>query len=95
MLRASALLDQPRQLDPAHAGHPDVEDDRGEIVAQQTEECLIRGLGADDDALGRCQHGFQRVQVPRLVVNDEDLGRAVLHVLLPYRYNQTRSNDRS
>ena len=47
VLRALALLDEMRQLDAARAGHPDVENHRGELVAQQREQRLVGRLSLE------------------------------------------------
>ena len=46
VLRPAPLLDQVRQLDAAHARHPDVEDHRGELVVQQRQQRFVRRLRA-------------------------------------------------
>ena len=72
VLIALALFDEVRQLDAARAGHPDVENHRGEVVAQQREQRLVGRGRSHGRAAGRLQDDLQRVEVQRLVVDDKD-----------------------
>ena len=51
ILRPPALLDQRRQLEAVHAGHLDVEDQRGEVVAHQTQQRFVCGGGTHERAV--------------------------------------------
>jgi hypothetical protein len=88
-----ALLDQVRQLDPVHPRHPDVEDDRGEVVLQHGDERLITRLRAHERAAARLEHDLQRIQVARVIVDDEDPGVFRFRGHGAHRYSHTRSSD--
>jgi hypothetical protein len=75
VLRPLALLDQPRQLDAVGSRHLDVEHDGRKLVAQQRQQRLV-GDGRPHQLAGqRRQHDLERVEVARVVVDDQDLGR--------------------
>ncbi len=70
-------LDRLRQLEAGHAGHADVEDQKGELLDHQREQCLVRGLGPDEAVAGIGEYRFEDGEVLRLVVHDEDVDRSV------------------
>ena len=95
VLGSLARLDEPGQLDAGHAGHADVEDDRREVVSEQRQQRLVRRMRPHQDALGRRQHRLERVEVARLIVDDQDLGRIGHLHHVAHRYSHTRSSDNS
>ena len=96
VLRSSPLLNQGRELDATHAGHPDVEHECRKVVANERKESLVRGRRANQMAIGTAQHRLEHVEVSRLVVDDQDLG-FFTHSgpTRTYRYSHTRSSERS
>ena len=63
-----------RQLDAAHARHLDVEHDRREVVlAAARSSASSADVGAHERAIAVAEHRLERVEVARLVVDDQDL----------------------
>ena len=92
--RAVPLLDQGGQLDAVHIRHPDVEDQRPEVLPQHRQQGLVGGVGPHQRAAERLEHHLQRVEVARLIVDDQDLDAFVVHGAdASQRYNHTRSSD--
>ena len=95
-LRAVPLLDQGGQLDAVHVRHPDVEDQRPEVLPQHRQQGLVGGVGPHQRAAERLEHHLQRVEVARLIVDDQDLDAFVVHgAHAGHRYSHTRSSDSS
>ena len=97
MLRPLALLDQPGQFDAAHVRHPDVEHNGREVVAQEVQQGLVGGPGADQDAIAWRQHGLEDIEVDPSWKSStiRDLQGHGLRPWSFYRYSQTRNSDRS
>ena len=70
------LLDHLRQLEAIHARHLDIEDQQREILGDKGEQRFVGGVGADQPVAGIIQHSFQRGQVLRLVIHEQDVDRA-------------------
>ena len=68
-----------RQLDAAHPRHPDVEDDRGELLPQHRQQRFVSRLGPHDTAAAAVEHRLERVEVARLVVDDQQRDVFVVH----------------
>ncbi len=78
MSRPLAPLDQLRRLEPVHPRHLDVEQDRGELVAEQVAQRLLAGGSANELLPERLEERLQREQVLGPVIDEEEL-RALGH----------------
>ena len=65
--------------------------------SQQREQRLVGRLRAHERAAGSLEHRLERVEVPRLVVDDQDLDGSLGQpsIARAQRYSQTRSSDSS
>ena len=90
-------LDDLRELDAVDARHLDVEDDRGDVVLEQHAQRAVGVLGAQHRVAVGVEHGLERIEVARLVVDQEQLDLVVEHqfAIVGHRYSHTRSSDRS
>ena len=79
MPRPLPLLDQLRGLEPVHARHLDVEQDRRELLVQQPPQRLLARVGADEVGVERLEDRLQGEQVLGAVVDEQQL-RAVAHL---------------
>ena len=75
MLRPGACADERRGLEAVHLGHVDVEEDDREIAAEQALERLP-ARGRHDEVLADIDEDrLEGDQLPRIVVDDEDVDR--------------------
>jgi hypothetical protein len=79
VLGAFALLDQVRKIDPAEPRHANVEDDRGKILPQHREQRFVGRLRTHHTTAGPLEHRLQRIEVPRLIVDDQESDVFVVH----------------
>ena len=79
VLTALALFDQMGEVDPADPRHPDVEDDRGKVLPQHREQRFVSRLRAHDPAARTLEHRLERVEIARLVVDDQQRDVFVVH----------------
>ncbi|MFO0617663.1 MAG: hypothetical protein U0414_34025 [Polyangiaceae bacterium] len=82
-------LDRLRELEPAHPGHLDVEDDRRHVVLEEQLQRTIRRLRAEQAVRGILEDALEGVEVPRFVVDEEDVDGIV------HRWSHTRSRESS
>jgi hypothetical protein len=75
--RLLPLLDQVRQLEPAHVGHADVEDEQPEVLGHQRQQRVVGAGGAHQAVAGIVEDRLEHLQVGGLVVDDEDVDAAV------------------
>jgi hypothetical protein len=68
-----ALADQLGRLEAVHTGHHHVQEDDGEIVAEQALQRLLPGVGLDQVVAGVLQHRLEGEQVIRLVIDQQDV----------------------
>ena len=108
-LGAGPLPDQLRGLEPVHDGHPDVEEDHGEFVAQQLPQRVGSGRGLDQVLVEGREDRAQREALGGVVVDHQHVdlrlgrrGRRSLVVLpagpchhLVFRNRFTPSRTRS
>ncbi len=80
MLRALPLLDEMSQLDAAHPGHLHIEHNRGKLVVQEREQCFLRPGGPHQAVFRRLEHLLKHFEIPRLVVDQEDVGGRRVHI---------------
>jgi hypothetical protein len=72
------LLDHLGQLEAVHIRHLDVEHQQREFLGDEREQRLVRGAGAHQ-AVGRVfQHGLERDEIFRLVIDQQDVDPLVL-----------------
>jgi hypothetical protein len=71
--RALALLDQRRGLEAVELGHLHVEEDHGDLVAEELPERLVAGVRVQQRLSERREDAFEREQVLRPVVDEEDV----------------------
>jgi hypothetical protein len=73
VLGTVAPLDVRGGLEPVHAGHLHIEEDHGELVAEQRLEGLLATARPHQVLVERAQDGFEREEVLRPVVDEQDL----------------------
>src|SRR5205807_9263728 len=71
----------PQKLDAGHAGHSLICDEQSDIVLAEQLQSLFAG-GGGDDLIIPAKESFEQAQIGWLVVNDHDLVRHLLEVLL-------------
>jgi hypothetical protein len=59
-------------LQAVEAGHAHVEQDDGDVLAQQRAQGLLAGLGADQPLAQGLEHRAQRSQVLAVIVDEQD-----------------------
>jgi hypothetical protein len=72
VLRGLALAHEGRGLEAVHGGHHHVQQDAGELLAQQQAQGLAARLGGDDAVVGALQDPGEREQVLPVVVDHQD-----------------------
>jgi hypothetical protein len=72
VFRLPALADERRGLEAVHAGHVDVEQNHGEVVAQEAPERVLSRPGGDHSVTERGQDRFQGQELVRAVIDHED-----------------------
>ena len=70
--RARPRADQASRLEAIHAGHAHVEQDGGEVVVHGFLERFLTRAGPHQGGADLLQHGFERQQVGRLVIDNQD-----------------------
>ena len=70
-----AALDQLSRLEPVEPGHPHVEQDQREVVLEQQPQRLAPEVARVQRVAERRQHGFERREVLRAVVDEQDRQR--------------------
>ncbi len=75
MLRARALLDQPRRLVAVQLRHVDVEENAREVVAEELAQGGDAGGSAHEPVAERREDGLEGEEVVLPVVDEEDVGR--------------------
>src|SRR4051812_31504635 len=71
--RAFARLDEPCGLEPTDPRHLYIQEDHGHIMGQQFPKCFIPGIGSHDRLTEWLQERFEREEIFRTIVNDQDL----------------------
>jgi hypothetical protein len=77
--RLLAALDVLGGLEAVELGHLDVEQDERELVVQQPAQRLLARRDADQAARQRLEHGLERQQVLRPVVDEQDVRQLARH----------------
>ena len=77
--RALPLLDQLRRLEAVEVRHLDVEEDHGEVVAQQLPERVLTRMRPHEVLAERLEDRLEREQVLGRVVDEQQVGRALSH----------------
>ena len=70
--RARPRADQAGRLEAVEAGHLDVHEDQAEILLQEPQQGLLPRGGSDDGGIEVAEHGAQREQCSRIVIDDQD-----------------------
>jgi hypothetical protein len=70
-----ALFDQFRSLQAVEPGHPHVQEDHREVLLEQHPQRAVPGARGDQRVAERLEHGLQRAQVFRLIVDEQDRQR--------------------
>jgi len=76
-------LDQARRVEAVHARHLDVEQDDRELTRQQVLERLFARIGADQRLRERLEDRFERQQVLRAIVDEQDVDFVGAHDASP------------
>jgi hypothetical protein len=71
-LGLAALPYERGRLEAVHGGHPDVEQDDGEVLRQDATQCGQAGIGLDDGVPEGLQHRLQGQALGRVVVDHQD-----------------------
>src|SRR5450432_4237480 len=83
-------LDDLRELETRNPGHSYVEDDGSDVVIEKQVERLVSAAGANE-SIGRVEKDrLERVEIPRLVIDEQDVDSWIHH-----RYSHTRSSESS
>ena len=75
MLVLFALLDHLRELVAVDLRHADIEHDDREVVGEQCQQRFVGRLGAHQPVVRRSQHRLERIEIARLIVDEENVGR--------------------
>jgi hypothetical protein len=92
---ALAPADVLRRLEAVHARHLNVEQHDGEVLVQQRAQRLLARARRDQAHVERLEHGGQREQVLRPVVDEQDGGRLCLGLRRVAHRSHTRMSDSS
>jgi hypothetical protein len=89
LLRTGMAPHQRGRLEAVHGRHLDVEQHDRKGVVEHRAQGLLAGTDADQFLVKFGEHGFERQQVGRLVVDQQDLDSLLIH-LLSARLNLSR-----